>query len=228
MGRPRRQEPKRAHLVAAAQRVLARDGLVGLRVREVAAEAQVSPGSVIYYYPDSFQLAVEALDLAIKAKASDRSAVAASIPHPARRLAALVDMSMPQEIPGIAQAVLEAAMQVSDHPELRPVLEEMLSRNVHVFAQAIADGVDSGMFRAGLDAELVARSLVANLHAAQGYRSSGVQTLAETRTWVLAALELVLGCSLPEAGSLEEPLAATASPQLDGVATTPTELEARR
>ena len=74
MGRPRRQEPKRAHLIAAAQRVLARDGLVGLRVREVAAEAQVSPGSVIYYYPDSFQLAVEALDLVVRTRASERAA----------------------------------------------------------------------------------------------------------------------------------------------------------
>jgi len=203
VGRPRRQEPKRALLVAAAQRVLVRNGLVGLRVRDVAAEAQVSPGSVIYYYPDSFQLAVEALALAIKARSSERAAVAASVPHPARRVAALVAMSLPDPNPGIERALLEAVMLVGEHPELRPLLAEMVDGHVQVFAEAIADGVASGVFPVGLPPEQVARSLVANLHAAQGYSSAALQTPEQTRGWVVAALEQSLGAGLPEAQQVD-------------------------
>ena len=49
----------------------------------------------------------------------------------------------------------------------------------------------------------LARSLVANLHAAQAYRSSGLQTFAESRAWVIGAVELILGCSLPHPESID-------------------------
>ncbi len=213
MGRPRRQEPRRAHLVAAACRVLDRDGLRGLRVREVAAEAGVSPASVLYYYPDFFQLAVRAFDVAVRSLASERAAVAASIPQPERRLPALLDVDLPEVLPGVVRAVGEAPLLIDEHPELLPVLESMLAEQVEVYTAVIADGIASGVFAGAAEARVVARSLVAQLYAVGSLRCGGLLSTARARADLAGALELMLGRAVPAGQVLPEPLA-TASAEL--------------
>jgi AcrR family transcriptional regulator len=210
MGRPRRQEPRRAQLIAATQRVLARDGLVGLRVREVAAEAGMSPASVLYYFPDSFQLAVQAMDQAAHACATERAAVAASIPDPAQRVVALVMMDIPDPLPGIRRAFCEIPGQVTDHPELAALIDFVLRDQIAVMQAAIEDGAASGAFVTAGDPELLARGIVANLHAINPYRVCGLETAQQARARMLAHLECALGCALPVAPAhRRDPRAAT-------------------
>ena len=54
MGRDGAQTSRR--VLDAVGRIVAERGLEGIRIREIAAEAGLSPGSVLYHYPDHSQL----------------------------------------------------------------------------------------------------------------------------------------------------------------------------
>jgi AcrR family transcriptional regulator len=192
--------------VAAAQRVLARDGLAGMRVREVAAEAQLSPASVLYYFPDSFQLAVQALELTVHSWATEWAATAASTADPAERLVALVAMEIPDPLPGMRRAVCEIPSQVGNHPELRPLIDFLVNDQVSVISAALQDGVASGVFRRDLDVETAARGMVAVLHATNVYRVCELETAEQARARVIHYAEAVLGCRLPMDGVPREHL----------------------
>ena len=60
MARPKRQEARRDELVAAAQRAIVKNGPDGARLNRVAAEAGMTAGAVLYYYPDVEELILEA------------------------------------------------------------------------------------------------------------------------------------------------------------------------
>lgn len=206
MGRPRRQEHKRSLLVSAALRVLERDGIQGLRVREVAAEAEVSPASVLYYYPDSFQLAVQAFDVAVKSLGSERAAVAASVPDPAERLNALIDIDLADPPPGATRAIAEAPLLTDEHPELLPVLEAMCADETDIYVAVIDDGLRNGTFTLTGGANSVqaaAQSLVMILHASRSLRVAGLQTADEARRVVRGAITTMLYPPVVEVASLD-------------------------
>ncbi|WP_037604902.1 TetR/AcrR family transcriptional regulator [Streptacidiphilus rugosus] len=52
MARPKNQGARRVALIDAAGRAIAERGMAGLRIKDIAAEAGVSAGSVLYYYPE--------------------------------------------------------------------------------------------------------------------------------------------------------------------------------
>ena len=54
--RRRSEDGRRAELIAAASRVIARDGLAGATTRRIAAEAGVPPGLVHYWFADKNDL----------------------------------------------------------------------------------------------------------------------------------------------------------------------------
>ncbi|MBL8932504.1 MAG: TetR/AcrR family transcriptional regulator [Kineosporiaceae bacterium] len=197
MGRPRRQEPRRAHLLAAARRVLERDGLVGLRVREVAAEAGVSPAAVLYYYPDSFQLSVQALTQFVQGKATENAAVAASVPDPYQRLIELVLLDVPDPLPGIRRALCEVPALVAEHPELAEVMAFTLAEQSAVIRAAIEDGILSGLISPTVDAELAARAIVGMLRFTDTCRVAGLVPSDEARRHALAQLHALIGVEPP-------------------------------
>src|SRR3954464_12643832 len=49
--RPRNQAERRRQLTNAGRRVLLERGAVGLRVKDIAERAGITPSSVLYYYP---------------------------------------------------------------------------------------------------------------------------------------------------------------------------------
>jgi len=197
MGRPRRQEPRRAHLIAATQRVLARDGLAGLRVREIAAEAEMSPASVLYYFPDSFQLVLQALDQQARAMASERAAVAAATPDPLDRLRALVRLDLPDELLGVQRAFCEIPGQVGDHPELASVMEFVVCDQVAAYTAALQDAQASERIDPHVDVAGLAHGLVASLRGAELYVLCGLLSAAQARPKVISGVELLFRPSRP-------------------------------
>jgi AcrR family transcriptional regulator len=201
MGRPRRQESRRAHLIAATQRVLARDGLVGLRVREVATEAGMSPASVLYYFPDSSQLAAQALEHVLHAAGTERSATAASIPDPFERLLALINLDIPDPLPGIRRALCEIPGRLEDHPELARLMACVVREQVAVYRSALEDALAASQRGGGPDVGLLARCLVADLIGTDLYRFCGLETAAEARHRVLTTVEGLVGGDLAVSGA---------------------------
>jgi TetR/AcrR family transcriptional regulator, transcriptional repressor of bet genes len=104
----RRAEPdaRRADLVAACARVLAREGAGGTSVRAIAQEAGVSPGLVGHYFASIDALvAATYAHVGAQVDAALEAAVAAAGPDPRARLEAFVTASF---APPIADAQLLA------------------------------------------------------------------------------------------------------------------------
>ncbi len=102
----RREDPdaRRASLIAACARVLAREGAAGASVRAIAAEAGVSPGLIGHYFGGVDAL-VAATYAGVEAQvtAALDAAVAAAGPDPRARLDAYVSASL---LPPIADSEL--------------------------------------------------------------------------------------------------------------------------
>lgn len=93
MTRQARGRERRAAIIAAAGRVLIRDGVAALTHRAVAAEAGVPLGSTTYYFADRPELVRAAVGELLARERERRAGVAAPDGHPSRvaeRLTALV------------------------------------------------------------------------------------------------------------------------------------------
>ncbi|QEU96395.1 TetR/AcrR family transcriptional regulator [Streptomyces kanamyceticus] len=77
MARRKDQEARRAQLGEAAERALLSRGLEGLRLRDVAQEAGVTPAAVLYYYEDLDALMYETFQQGIERFCRSREEAAA-------------------------------------------------------------------------------------------------------------------------------------------------------
>jgi len=163
--RPSRVSPesdKREHLLAAAARVLVRDGTAGLRIRDVAIEAGVSTGVVHYYFGGKDEILVEALRWATRAPV-DRLAELRSDGDHLFALAALIEVSLPH--PGVLHDEyvlwLEFWTAVSHQPELRPLCEELAIAYRDEWEHLVNDGTAAGAFNPVASPSIVAERLIA-------------------------------------------------------------------
>jgi len=152
---------------------------------------------VLYYFPDSFQLVLQALDQQARAMASERAAVAAATPDPLDRLRALVRLDLPDELFGVQRAFCEIPGQVGDHPELTSVMEFVVCDQVAAYAAAMRDAQDSGWVAPEVDAVGMAQGLVASLRGAELYVLCGLLPAAQARPQILSGLELLFGPKRP-------------------------------
>lgn len=94
-GRRRSAEDRRAQVVAAARRLMVRQGVEGVSMRAIAAAAGVSPAALYLYFPDKLVLMAAVVDALFEGLlASFHAAVAAAAaaqPEPFSRLSALME-----------------------------------------------------------------------------------------------------------------------------------------
>lgn len=163
--RPPRVSPesdKREHLLAAAARVLVRDGTARLRIRDVAAEAGVSTGVVHYYFGSKDEILIEALRWATRAPVQRFAELRRGGDH-VTALAALIEVSLPH--PGVLfdeyVLWLEFWSAVSHDPTLLPLCEELARAYHDEVVALVLDGTAAGAFRPAADPEAVAERLIA-------------------------------------------------------------------
>ncbi|GAA0461981.1 TetR family transcriptional regulator [Paractinoplanes deccanensis] len=95
MARPKEQTARRGEIVAAARRAIRDRGLAGLRIKDVAREAGLSPGSVSYYYGDFDDLLADVHQDAVDRFYWQRLHAIEAVGDPAAQLAALVRAGVP-------------------------------------------------------------------------------------------------------------------------------------
>ena len=163
--RPSRLSPesdKREHLLAAAARVLVRDGTAGLRIRDVALEAGVSTGVVHYYFGSKDEILVEALRWATRAPIQRFAELRRGGDH-LTALAALLEVSLPH--PGVLfdeyVLWLEFWSTVSHDASLLPLCEELATAYGDQVAALVNEGTASGAFHPVTDPDTVAVRLIA-------------------------------------------------------------------
>lgn len=90
MARPRNQHARRAEIVDAATSAIAARGLMGLRIKDVADAAGLSPGSITYYFPGIDELLLAVHEAAVTRFYEGRRTAATDVDDPVTALTRLV------------------------------------------------------------------------------------------------------------------------------------------
>jgi len=155
-GEPRGpDEPSaRERILQAACDLIAERGIGGARIAQIAKAAGVSTALVHYHFRTREVLLTETLDhafdvaAAVRLRAHPDSGEGAADDSAARRLADVVEQSLPDTDPGRREWQLWAELWLgaARDPSLRPIAAQMYARYRSWIATAIAEGVATGEF----------------------------------------------------------------------------------
>ena len=197
MSKTERQAIRRSELVSAFWKVASR-GSAGVNVRAVAAEANVSPASVLYYFPSMDALATTALD-GVMEEFYERRKVFTELPLSAtERLVLLIQGGIPEVISDELKWVYASNASVIENPSLQPLQRSLVERQVMLYRTLIEIGHALGEFDPVHPSDQIARCIVA-LEDSFGYYP--LIGLTPTRAVLLEHIrdyaELTLHCRLP-------------------------------
>ena len=160
--RPKNQSGRREQLVAAAREVLLERGAIGLRVKDVAERAGLSPSSVLYYYPDTGGLLLEVARGAMERYAADRAAAVRSAEGAVARLRLAITLGVPTGPDDEESRVLyEIDALTGSSPAFEVLSAAFFDRQVHLYESLIQAGAAAGELAPVADPETIARGLVA-------------------------------------------------------------------
>lgn len=199
MAEQRKRMNRKAELVSATRRVAGRSGLGGTNVRAVAAEASVSTGSVLYYFPSFDDLVYTTVEGVLEEMYERRRVLAEAEADPARRLVRLVTAGVPDVISDNLRMVYESVPLLRAQPQYRPLHRSIVERQVSLYRSTIEIGTALGSFHPTADIGTIARNIVALEDAYDLYPLIGLDTPAPAyRQNILSYARTALGCSFDE------------------------------
>lgn len=196
MGRPKRQEERRAALIEATYRAGAERGLRALSLTDVAASAGLTRGAVLYYYADLDALLVEAHSAGVARFCDERDDLIAALADPRAQLAVAIDAGLPS---GPDDALMRLLYEFdvlaggsSLHDEL---VQKLYVRQLATYRGVFASGRSAGVFSPRLDDEQLAMTMVA-LEDAYGLHVVGGNALmtVDAARGAMRAVAADLGC----------------------------------
>ena len=203
MARPRRQEARRAALIEATYAAGRRHGLRSLSLTDVAAQAGLSRGAVLYYYEDLDALLVEAHAAGVERFCDERDRLVDTLDDAREQLAAAIDAGLPTGPEDALMSLLYEFDVLTGNSELHDELvQKMYLRQLGTYRRIIAAGRAAGVFAPRLDDEELAMTFVA-LEDAYGLHIVGGNALMTVATAASAmrAVARELGCPTSPAGS---------------------------
>ncbi|MGK0722376.1 TetR/AcrR family transcriptional regulator [Leucobacter sp. W1478] len=189
MARPKRQGERRDQLVVAAQRVVAEYGLDGAKLSRIAQAAGLTPGAVLYYYPEVDALVLEAIRSSMERFHEHRARMLENLPDdPALRLMRMIENGLPTSGDDVdVQLFCQMGGAAGSNRLAATLLTSLYDRQVGLYQVLLEQGRARGIFSGGGSTLPVARNIVA-LEDAYGYRIvAGHHTIDRE-----AAIELVL------------------------------------
>jgi AcrR family transcriptional regulator len=144
----------RERILQAACDLIAERGIGGARIAQIAKAAGVSTALVHYHFRTREVLLAETLDYAfdvaaaVRLRANADSGDSATDGSAARRLADVVEQSLPDTDPGRREWQLWAELWLgaARDPGLRPIAAQMYARYRSWIATAVAEGIATGEF----------------------------------------------------------------------------------
>ncbi|GAA0231639.1 TetR/AcrR family transcriptional regulator [Saccharothrix mutabilis subsp. mutabilis] len=162
MPRPSRAHEKREELVAAARRAVLERGVLDLRLRDVADRAEMSTGSVLYYFPNLGDLLFEVQREAIDRFCVAREQAARREPDPRRRLLTTIRAGLPTgRDDELCVLIYELGAYARRDPAYAAQHIRLCERQVALYAAILEAGAATGVFDLTRDATTIARGLVA-------------------------------------------------------------------
>ncbi|RKS69004.1 TetR family transcriptional regulator [Actinomadura pelletieri DSM 43383] len=205
MARPSRAHERRADLVAAARRAVLDRGVLDLRLRDVAEEAGLSPGSVLYYFPTLTDLLREVQREAVDRFCGAREEAVRDESDPRRRLTAMIRSGLPSD-PRDELCVLLYELGTVARRDASYAAQHirLYERQVGIYAAILEAGAATGVFTLTRDAASIARNLVALEDGYGLHITMAVPTIdvARAESLLLACASDATGCDLstPEPG----------------------------
>ena len=170
----------RTRILDAAVKLIAREGIHDVRVARIAMEAGVSASLLHYHFDSRDALLREALEHSYELAGDIRIGGDDVAPTATARLSDMIDQCLPA--PGALHddwmLWVELWLHAARRPELRPTAARLYGRMHEWFAEAIAEGEESGEFRVNDRARTVDRLLA----LIDGY---GIRALTEDPTMPL-------------------------------------------
>jgi AcrR family transcriptional regulator len=144
----------RERILQAACDLIAERGIGGARIAQIAKAAGVSTALVHYHFRTREVLLAETLDYAfdvaaaVRLRANADGGESATDGSAARRLADVVEQSLPDTDPGRREWQLWAELWLgaARDPGLRPIAAQMYARYRSWIATAVAEGIATGEF----------------------------------------------------------------------------------
>jgi AcrR family transcriptional regulator len=165
----KRRSERRVDLIAAAQRAMLRHG-AEVPLKEVAREAGLTSGAVLYHYGDLRELLAQAHRAGMDRFHAQRAARIADIDDPAEQLRVTIASGLPTGADDADVRLLcELGGAAGRNPLYADLLTELYDRQVGLYEAILAAGVVAGVFTLAADPTTIARNLVA-LEDAYGYR----------------------------------------------------------
>jgi AcrR family transcriptional regulator len=142
----------------------------GVRLNQVAHEAGLTSGAILYHYPDLDDLLIEANRAGMERFYDQRIQAIAGIEDPALRLVMTVRSGLPTGSDDADVRLLcELGGAAARHTVYGILLTALYDRQVSMYQLILESGAAAGEFELASDSTAIARNLVA-LEDAYGYR----------------------------------------------------------
>lgn len=161
MGRPQIQAERRLTLIQAAESMIARRGLAGVTLREVASEAGMSSSALLYYYPGLKDLLDDVQKQAVERFCTMRAAAVAEIADPKARLKRMIATGIPDDPNDqLCRLLYELGAYSRSDAGYAARHIALFERQVAIYVGILEAGAALGIFRLNAASDAIARSLV--------------------------------------------------------------------
>ncbi|WP_166354087.1 TetR/AcrR family transcriptional regulator [Phytoactinopolyspora limicola] len=162
MVRSKKHYTRREQLIDATLRSVAERGRDNVRIRDIAAEAGVSPGSVLYHYPELSELMFDAHRTVVERFFRSRVETVEARGTAGDRLVAAVDTGLPSGRDDDVARTLYEMHSLADRSSVHAALmTSLFDREVGLYATILEVGRSTGEFTLAQPARAGATTLVA-------------------------------------------------------------------
>ncbi|MEU6408656.1 helix-turn-helix domain-containing protein [Microbispora sp. NPDC046933] len=161
---------RRLDLINAAHRAMLQHGAEGVHLNQIAEEAGLTSGAVLYHYPDLRELLIEAHHAGMERFYERRMKKIGGISDPAEKLIVTIRSGLPDgpDDPGV-RLLCELGGAAGRNRVYATLLTTLFDRQVSMYQTILETGAAHRVFTLAQDSETIARNLVA-LEDAYGYR----------------------------------------------------------
>ncbi len=148
MARPSTQKQRRLEVIDAALEAAAEHGLRNLSLTDVANQAGVTRGALLYYYDDLNAILVEAHSAGMQRVGADRARLIAAQGAPPEQLAVAIDAGLPSGPDDALMRILyEFDVLAGKSPLHDQLVQQLYREQLELYRGILEAGTESGDFR---------------------------------------------------------------------------------
>jgi AcrR family transcriptional regulator len=149
--RPDVSEERRAQIIAAAIKVIAREGFTNTRMDAVSAESGLSKGLLYWYFKSKEEIIIAIADLLFGAEFRKMQSISAEGQSARARLDIFLNIFLEdlREMMKVAPVIYEFYALAFRNTTVRKVMQEYLGRFVAILEPIVKQGMDAGEFTLG-------------------------------------------------------------------------------